>query len=43
MFKIDDLKKTVKDLGNKLLVARVKDRGKAWLGSLGWTGTHCYI
>ena len=20
-----------------------KDRGKGWLGSWGWTGTHCYI
>ena len=31
------------DLENELMVARGKDEGKGGLGSLGWTGTHCYI
>ena len=31
------------DLENKLMVAGGKDKGKGWLGSLGWTCTNYYV
>ena len=31
------------DLETELMVAGGKDGGNGQLGSLGWTGTHCYM
>ena len=36
-------RKRLTDLKNELMVAEGKDGRKGQLGSLGWTGTHCYI
>ena len=36
-------KKRLTDLENKLMVAGGKDKGKGWLGSLGWTCTNYYV
>ena len=35
--------KTETDLEKKLMVAGGKEGRKGQLGSLGWSGTHCYI
>jgi len=35
--------KGLTDLENELMVVRMKDAGKGYLGNLGSTCTHCYI